>query len=131
MSPRARKLGLTPELVAALQLRALRHDRRPFEEGLAILTHALMSELAYLAEARPPEGLDALQALSDAATPGRWFVDDGEEVSSEHSEPLRQNPWPVVADREGLLPAVELADAAFIVAAVNYVRARLSAGGAE
>ena len=61
----------------------------------------------------PPGPLDALRALSDAATPGPWRVgDDG---------------WGVVGADEDPRHTLRIADdSAFIVAAVNYVRAALT-----
>jgi hypothetical protein len=64
-------------------------------------------------------GWEELRRLSDAATPGLWWAERGGWVQPEGiDEP--------VAKALGQPGAQKDADAAFIVAAVNYVRATLS-----
>jgi hypothetical protein len=98
--------------------------------------HAAIAALASTPDA--PEGLEELRRLSDAATPGPWGApmdfapEDRTVVRGTDIHAVRDDGphWPGF-----FLGAVESkADAAFIAAAVNYVRARLArdrAGGPE
>lgn len=100
-------------------------------EGWAFLLGAVEAARAALASPSP-EPLDELRALSDAATPGPWYVEGPEFgglwVCAEHGD--RQVSGAVHPSRSeqpyAVLAGLGRADSDLIVAAVNYVRARLS-----
>ena len=88
--------------------------------------HGFVSRAAVLEilDSLSPAGLDELRALSDAATPGPWHV---EQMRGKRDGYIRAGGRTVgdLRYRNGE------PDAAFIVAAVNYVRARLTAESGE
>ncbi len=75
-----------------------------------------------------PEAVDALRALSDAASPGPWTVEaTGADYYDDGDDSEVESGWfvgPKMIDRYDY-ETLRFEDAEFIVAAVNYVRATL------
>lgn len=98
---------------------------------------ALRSRTLALRESTDSPSLDALRALSDAATPGPWIADERIGTVAIYTGPAqnclaapherfvhsKQGEW---VNGGWALDPRDTADAAFIVAAANYVRARLA-----
>jgi hypothetical protein len=73
--------------------------------------------------------LDELRALSDAATPGPWEADDTTDRYEDEFDDPPHTGWfrgDVGTVDVGDYNTLSTADAAFIVAACNYVRSLLS-----
>jgi hypothetical protein len=74
--------------------------------------------------------LDRIAALSDAATPGPWEGDSRGPAGAEDASDIRADVRGATSAFRHIAILVDEnhpADAAFIVAAVNYVRSRLAA----